>query len=113
MGTARIVWSADANPSQLPTAGRTNTAPFEFQDCDGVYFEGFVHAPTLIRLGSLKHVFPEKRTTDAGEIVEAAFAEVKPDPSKDYMCHPTIKTFLEETSLDPLASDKRKRLDYR
>ena len=111
MGTARIVWSADANPSQLPTAGRTNTAPFEFQDCDGVYFEGFVHAPTLIRLGSLKHVFPEKQSTDEGEIVEAAFAEVKPDPGNT--CVPTIKTFLEETSLDPLASDKRKRVDYR
>ena len=52
-------------------------------------------------------------TTDAGEIVEAALVEVKPCPGKDYICHPTTKMFLEETSLDPLASDKRKRLDYR
>ena len=46
---------------------------------------------------------PEKQETDAGEILEAAFQEVKPGPGKDYMCHPTIKTFLEKTSLDPLA----------
>ena len=112
----------DARKQQLDTSlasasviswACTNTAPFEFQDCDGVHLEGFVHASTIIRLGSLKHVFPEKQSTDAGEIVEAAFPDVKPCPCKDYMCHPTIKTFLEETSLDPLASDKRKRVDYR
>ena len=46
-------------------------------------------------------MFQENQNTDAGEIVEAAFAEVKPGPGKDYMCHPTIKTFRE-----------RKRVDY-
>jgi hypothetical protein len=45
--------------------------------------------------------------TDAGEIVEVTFEEVNPGPGKDYMYHPTIKTFLEETSLDPYVSDKR------
>ena len=55
-----------------------------------------MHASTEIRLGSLKRVLPKKQETDAGEIVEAAFQEVKPDPCKDYMCHPTIKTFLEK-----------------
>ena len=72
-----------------------------------------MHASTEIRLGSLKRVLLEKQETDAGEILEAAFQEVKPGPGKDYMCHPTIKTFLEKTSLDLLASDKRKRVDYR
>ena len=72
-----------------------------------------MHASTHIRLGSLKHGLQKKQDTYAGEIVEAAFQEVKPGPGKDYMCHPTIKTFLEKTSLHPLASDKRKRLDYR
>ena len=57
-------------------------------------------------------MLPEKQQTNAGEIVEAAFQEVKPGPGKDYMCHNTIKTFLEKTSLDPLASDKRKQGDY-
>jgi hypothetical protein len=41
------------------------------------------------------------------------FEAVKPDPCKDYMCQPTIKTFLDETALDPLVSDKRKRVGYR
>jgi hypothetical protein len=45
--------------------------------------------------------------------VEVTFQEVHPGPGKDYMYNPTIKTFLEETSLDPLVSDKRKREDYR
>jgi hypothetical protein len=58
-------------------------------------------------------VLPEKYTTDAGEIVEVTFEAVNPGPCKDYVCHPTIKTFLDETSLDPLVSDKRKRVDYR
>ena len=75
---------------------------------------GFVHASTKIRrrLGSFKRVLLEIQETNAGEIVDAAFQEVRPGPGKDYMCHPTIKTFLEKTSLDPLASDKRKQVDY-
>jgi hypothetical protein len=48
-------------------------------------------------------VLPEKQITDAGEIVEVTFEEVKPGPGKDYRCHPTKgvipvsshKTFLE------------------
>ena len=72
-----------------------------------------MHASTNIRLGSLQRVLPEKQETDAGEIVEVVFQDVKSGPGKDYMCHPTVKAFLEKTSLDPLASDKRKRLDYR
>jgi hypothetical protein len=72
-----------------------------------------MHAQAHIRLGSLRHVLQEKKTTDAGEIVEVTFEEVNPGPCKDYMYHPTIKTFLEEILLDPLVSDKRKRVDYR
>jgi hypothetical protein len=77
------------------------------------HFAGFVHAQAHIRLGSLRRVLQEKKTTDAGEIVEVTFEEVNPGPCKDYMYHPTIKTFLEEILLDPLVSDKRKRVDYR
>ena len=94
-----------------------NTTLLENQDSNCVYLEGFVHASTNIRLGSLQRVLPEKQETDAGEIVEVAFQEVKPGPGRDYMCHPTnratIKAFLEKTSLLPLASHKRKLLDYR
>jgi hypothetical protein len=72
-----------------------------------------VHAPTQIRLGSLRRVLPEKQSTDAGKIVKVTFEEVRPGPGKDSVYHPTIKTFLEETSLEPLDSDKRKQVDYR
>ena len=82
------------------------------EDPNGGHFEGFVHASTHIRLGSLRRVLPEKQTTDAGEIMDVTFEEVNPGPGKDYMYHPTIKTFLEETSLDLHVSDKRKRVDY-
>ena len=88
------------------------TARLASQDSNCVHIEGFVHASTHIRLGSLKRVLPEKESTDAGDILESAFEEVKPGPGKDYMCHPTIKKFLKETSLDLLASDQRKRVDY-
>ena len=75
--------------------------------------EGFVHASAPIRLGSLKRVLPKKLITEAGEIMKTHFQAVKPGPGNNYMHHPNIKKFLEETSLDPLASDKRKRVDYR
>jgi len=81
------------------------------RDLNGVYLEGFVHASTLIRLGSLKRVLPAKMVTEAGEIMEAAFEAVMPGPGKDYMGHPTIKRYLQETSLDPLDTDKRMRVD--
>ena len=112
----------DARKQQLETSlasasviswAFADTTLLESQDSNCVILEGFVHASIKIRLGSLKRVLPEKQETDAGEIVEVAFQEVKPGPGKDYMCHPTIKTFLEKTSLDPLASDKRTRVDYR
>jgi hypothetical protein len=85
----------------------TNIARRQSQDSNVEYFEGFLHAPTLIRLESLRRVLPAKRTTDAGEIVEVTFEEVHPGTGKDHMYHSTIKTFLEETSLDLLVSDKR------
>jgi endo-1,4-beta-D-glucanase Y len=91
----------------------TNAARIQPQDSNDEHLEGFVHASTLIRSGSLRRVLPEKQTTDAGEIVEVTFQEVHPCPGKHYMYHPTIRTFLEKTSLDPLVSDKRKRVDYR
>ena len=73
-----------------------DTTLLESQDSKCVVLEGFVHASTKIRLGSLKRVFPEKQETYAGEIVEEAFQEVKSGPGKVYMCHPMIKTFLEK-----------------
>jgi hypothetical protein len=91
----------------------TNTARSQPQDINVEYLEGFVHSSTLIRLGSLRRVLPVKYIADAGEIVKVTFEEVNPGPGKNYMCHPTIKTFLDETSLDPFVSDKRTRVDYR
>ena len=92
---------------------RANAARLVSQDLDGVHLEGFVHALTHIRLGMLKRVLPGNCSTYAGEIIQVFFEEVKPGPGKDYTEHPTIKTFLDETSLDPLSSDKRFRVDYR
>ena len=53
-----------------------DTTPLESQHSNCVILEGFVHASTEIRLGSLKLVLQEKQETDAGEIVEAAFQDV-------------------------------------
>jgi hypothetical protein len=89
------------------------TAQLESQDSTGMNLEGFVHASTLIRLGSLTRVLPEGLMTDAGEIIQVSFEEVKTGSGKHYMWHPAIKAFLEKTSLDPLASNKRLRVDYR
>ena len=95
----------DARKQQLETSlasasviswSCANSTQLESQDSNCVILEGFMHASTEIWLGSLKRVLPEKQETDAGEILEAAFQEVKPGPGKDYMCHPTIKTFLEK-----------------
>jgi hypothetical protein len=86
-----------------------NTARIQSQDSN---FEGFVHTSTHIWLGSLTpmtRVLQEKQNTGAGKIVEVTFEEV---PGKDYRYHPTIKTFLEETSFVPLISDKRQRVEY-
>jgi hypothetical protein len=69
---------------------------------------GFMHASTLIRLGSLRRMLPEKQTADAGEIMEVTLK--RQGLHLDCICHPTIKTFLDETSLDPgspLVSDER------
>jgi hypothetical protein len=41
------------------------------------------------------------------EIVEVTFEAV--NPGKIYMCQPTIKTFLDETSLGPFVSGKESR----
>ena len=62
-----------ASPSVISWAF-ANTTSLESPDSNCVILEGFVHASTEIRLGSLKRVLPEKQETDAGEIVEAAFA---------------------------------------
>jgi hypothetical protein len=68
----------------------TNTAQIQTKDSNGKYFEGFVHASTLIRLGSLRRVLPDRKTTDAGKIVEVTFEEVHPGPGKDYICQHTL-----------------------
>ena len=66
-------------------------AVLNLQDLDCVHVEGFVHASTQIRLGSLQRVLPEKQITDAGEIVQAAFEIVNPGPGKGHLYHLTIK----------------------
>ena len=81
------------------------------KDLECAHLEGFVHNSTPIGLESLKDLFPENQKMNSGEIIHAAFDEVHPG-RKDYMNHPSIKKFLQETSLDPLASGKRERVDY-
>ena len=48
---------------------------------------------------------------DVGEIIQAAsgFEDVHPTPGNDYIDHPSIQKFLEETSLDPLAHFRQKK----
>ena len=87
-------------------------AGLESQDLNCVYIEGFMHSSTTIWLASLKRVLPENQMTDAGQIIRVIFEEVLPGPGNCYIFHPVIKKFLDETSLDPLAVDKRKREDY-
>ena len=53
-----------------------DTAGLGSQNLDCMYIEGFVHASTTIRLGSLERVLPEHKMTDAGEIIQATFEEV-------------------------------------
>ena len=76
-------------------------------------YEGFCARLSQSQLVSLPRVLPEYRTTDAGEILYATFEEVFPSPGNDYIFHPRIKNFLDETSLDSLAVDKGKRENYR
>jgi hypothetical protein len=54
----------------------------QHEDSNGKNFEGFCHALTLIRLGSLRRVLPNQTAADAGENVEVTFEEVKPGPGK-------------------------------
>ena len=77
-----------------------STAEQVSQDLDCVHLEGFIHNSTQILLESLKRVFTENQMMDAGEIIQVAFEEVHPGPGNDYMDHPSIQKFLEETSLD-------------
>ena len=44
-----------------------NTTLYQNQDSNCKYLEGFVHASTNIRLGSLQRVLPEKQETDAAK----------------------------------------------
>ena len=55
-----------------------------------MYTEGFVQASTAIWLGSLKHVLPKHKMTDAGEIIQVTFEEVLPGPDNDYIFHSTV-----------------------
>ena len=64
--------------TSLPSASviswaHANTARdrVDSQDLNSMYLKGFVHALTLIRLGSLKRVLQAKMVTEAGEIMEA------------------------------------------
>jgi hypothetical protein len=75
----------DARKQQMGTAfasatviswALTNTFRVLTHESIGEEIKGFVHASTLIRLGSLRRVFPENLSKDTGEIVEVAFKEV-------------------------------------
>ena len=77
-------------------------------------FDGFVHdgSSNQIRLTSLQRLLPEGKMTGAGEVIRTVFEEVHPGRGKNYMDCPKIRTFLQESSLDPLAG-RRLRVDYR
>ena len=80
-------------------------------------YEGFVHygSSNQIRMGTLKHVLPEKVVSDEVEIIQATLEEIHPGRGNQYTKHPIIKKYLEETTLDPLAYSNKKRLrkDFR
>jgi hypothetical protein len=67
------------------------------KDSNFEYFEGFVYASTYFRMESLGRVLQEKRTPNAGEIVGVIFEEVNPGPDQEFLFHPKIRTFSEET----------------
>ena len=60
-----------------------------------------------------KRVLQENQMTDAGKIMKVTFEQLLPRPGHDYIFDPTIKKFLGETFLDPLAINKGKRENYR
>ena len=60
-----------------------------------------------------KRVLLENQMTDAGKIMKVTFEQLLPRPGHDYIFDPTIKKFLGETFLDPLAINKGKRENYR
>ena len=76
--------------------------------------EGFVHdgSSSQIRLTSLKRLLPEGRMTAAGQILQTMFEAIRPGSGRCYMDYPKIRTFLQDTTLDPLAG-KRLRTDFR
>ena len=78
--------------------------------------EGFVHdaSSNRIRLTSLKRFLPEGRMTAAGQILQTIFEAIRPGRGKCYLDYPKIRTFLQGTTLDPLAvAGKRLRTDFR
>jgi TolA-binding protein len=76
--------------------------------------EGFMHdgSSNRIRLKSLKRFLPEGRMTAAGQILQTKFDAIHPGRGKCYMDYLTIRTFLQDTTLDP-QSCKRLRSDFR
>ena len=85
----------------------------ESQSLDGVYIEGFVHASTAIQLRQRSQA-GIVQTFSAWELNDWLWpnpVKVLPAsvPGNGYIFHPTIKTSLDETSLDLLAVDKRRR----
>ena len=52
---------------------------------------------------------------DAIEIIQSTFEEILTGRGNDYTKHPITKKYLEETTLDPLACNVKKRLlkDFR
>ena len=70
-----ISWAA------CPDSGSENSGSQESQQ-----HEGFVHdgSSNQIRMGLLKHVLPEKVLSDAIEIIQATFQEIRPCRGNDY-----------------------------
>ena len=70
--------------------------------------EGFVHdgSSSQIRLTSLKRLLPEGRMTAAGQILQTMFEAIRPGSGRCYMDYPKIRTFLQDTTLDPQVNAK-------
>ena len=54
-----------------------DTAGLGSQELGGMYLGGFVHASTRIWLRALRRALPDKRVTEASEIVQVTFNDMK------------------------------------
>ena len=73
-----------------------DTTPLESQDSNCVILEGFVHALTKNRLGSLKRVLLKKLDTDAAKSWKRPFKRWSPAPARTTCVTPRSRHFLKK-----------------